>query len=63
MTALLPDLLRSFSPRVVKKTDLGYITSDEQIKKSCLAQAPEKREEAERKDKGTVKDGEITVLF
>jgi hypothetical protein len=37
MTALLPALLRSSRAGVAKEADLGYITIDEQIEKSCLA--------------------------
>ena len=59
MTALLPASLRSSRPGVVKKADLGYITIDEQIKKSCLAQASGQGEKAEAKEKGTAKGSEI----
>jgi len=34
MTVLLVALLRSLTPEVAEKVDLGYITSDEQEQKS-----------------------------
>jgi hypothetical protein len=47
---------------VVKKPDLGYITSDEQSKKSCLAQTPEDGEKGQGKKKGKAKGCEIAGL-
>jgi hypothetical protein len=34
---------------VVRKADLGYIISDEQVQESRLAQTPEKRQKAQGK--------------
>ncbi len=62
MTAPLPALLRSFRAGVAGKADLGYIITDEQIKKSCLAQTPEDGEKGEGKRKGKAKGCEIVLL-
>jgi hypothetical protein len=44
---------------LARKPDLGYINTDEQIEKSRLAQAPEKGEKTQGKEKVTVEDCEI----
>jgi hypothetical protein len=59
MTALSPALLRSSRQGVAGKANLGYIITDEQIKKCRLAQTPAKGEKAEGKKKAPAKGCEI----
>ncbi len=47
---------------MARKADLGYIITDEQIKKSRLAQTSEDDEKGEGKKKSTAKDCEIAEL-
>jgi hypothetical protein len=47
---------------VAGKADLGYIITDEQIKKSCLAQTPEDGEKGQGKKKSKAKGCEIAGL-